>query len=271
MAIAALDIALTQVFNTIPPEILNLAFMGPSRFMTQAVPQQQLIVEKVIQARVLKDCNLMGGKSKMIPLLSSYIEDIPTGYTDRIIGVSASCVYRIPKEEREFVPITEVAGCYYPGYIRAGTGTHPNNPGINLMNIAQGVLQSHTFPNNPPTPIPELLAGDLVRLNPPQSYHVEWILTCRLGYDPQLSNLNTSAIKPFANLVEYAVKAYIYNTMLIKIDTAFIQGGQELGSVLRVIETYSEAEQRYTELLDQFSGSTKLDVQTLSTILRYAI
>lgn len=271
MAIAAMDHALSQVYNTIPRELLELAFHDPSDYMTHGIPTHQLIIEKVIHGRVLKNCNLVGGKMKTIPLLTEYMERMPSQYPDHIVGSGTCSVFRIPASERENVPITEVCGCHYPGYIRAGTGAHPINTSINLMNLAHGVLQSHTFPNHPPTPLPELLAGDIVRLNPPQQYHIEWLISCRLGYDHQLTNLNTSAILPFAQLVEYATKAYIYNYLIIKLDKAYILGGSEMGSVLRVIETYADAETRYRELLDQFSGSTKLDTNTLAYILRHAI
>lgn len=267
----AIDISLSQIYNTIPRELLELAFRDPSDPASRYAQLHEVIINKVINGRILKDCNVFGGKPKLITLQLSFMEPGTITQTEQIMGLGSYCLYRIPPEEREHVPITEVASCHYPGYMNVWPGHHPYASGSSLVNMAQDVLQSHTFSNAPPTPIPELLAGDLVRLNPPQHHHLDWVVNCRLGYDQQFSNLNVSAIRPLAQVAEHATKAYIYNKLIIQLDKAYIVGGAEMGSVLRIVEGYADSEARYIELLDQFSGSTKLDPMTMRTILQYAL
>jgi hypothetical protein len=50
-------------------------------------------------------------------------------------------------------------------------------------------------------------------------------------------------------LVEFAVKAYIYNELIVDIDMGELQGGQQLGIFKQIVEGYADAEQNYQDKL----------------------
>ena len=77
----ALDIALTRIRATIPPEILDYAFTQ-RELREETFPIDQLIIEKVIRPRVLKDMNITGGYQKKIMLRRSYIEPMERNIDD---------------------------------------------------------------------------------------------------------------------------------------------------------------------------------------------
>lgn len=63
----------------------------------------------------------------------------------------------------------------------------------------------------------------------------------------------------FADLCVAAVKSYVYNTLFVPVDRAYVEAGFEISSIKSIIDGYSDSEQRYREMLDQFAGGAQLD------------
>ena len=74
-------------------------------------------------------------------------------------------------------------------------------------------------------------------------------LDCILEYDDNMSSINPRSYRVFATLCVHAVKAFIYNKMMIALDQGYLEGGQELGSIKEIISSYSESEQAYDDYL----------------------
>ena len=257
--ISAIDYAIKEIRNQIPERMLTLAFQSNLPYYQQTT-LEEMILNKVIRTRVYDDCNLVGGKYKEIILKPEYMEKFDRDSSTLVSNIGPCSIYRIPPEARENLPISGVIELQWPGcqngYGIPYTGYYSGN---NIRTAAQKMLDAQTLRSTPPKPTVEVLSGDLVRLNPSQHNTQNWVLLVRLQFDPNMTNLNASAIKIYGQLCVAATKAYIHNKLVIETDQAFIEAGAELGRVKEYIDKYEEAEERYQELVDKFHGVAKMD------------
>ena len=267
----AIDLALNTITHEIPPDVLKYAFANREpEERTWSV--QQMVLDKVIQDRVLKDMNIHGGKIKRIVLLPQYKEEMKYDIHDGYMHTGPFSLFRIPPDEREGLPIVEVHGLTYRGNY-AGYVPNANGwaGGVNLNTLGQAVLDSHTFASSPPKPNVELLSGDLVRLMPSQHSQIMWVMSCRLAYDKEFTNLNTSALETFQDLCLEATKSWIYNNTIIALDKGYVESGYEIGEMKRTIDTYADSKQRYRELRTEMAGAMNLDPGKMFELLSYII
>lgn len=238
----AIHVALQEIRNNIPPEVLQIAFIqnDPSlgRVNNQIVSLDERIKSAVIRRRVMTHCNLVGGQPVYIYLGSSSVsvrEILPAEY-----------VVTIPKtmtEGKSIVSVLSVVSNF--GYVNtAAFGyvspliTAANNMYNNLAN--ETIMQSSRL---------ELIGENTILIKDPSMYLFNTALRCVLENDENMSNLHPRFMLAFAKLCVLATKSYIYNTCKVKMDQAFLYGGHELSSVTDVIDGYSDAEQMYQEYL----------------------
>lgn len=264
---------LSNIHNNIPEPILNIAF-NP---MNSPISIDQLIHEKVIKNRVTMECNLVGGERKSIILSNSMRESsywngqedmVWTGQENMVMAGTHS-LYRIPPEVRDHRAIVSVINVDYPNYGHA----YPHDyvrPGFGATasRLARAALESHTMSSGMSTPRVELKGPDLIQLFPAQYGDVNWVLSCNLGYDEYFTNLNPQAVLPFMDLTLSATKSYIYNRMAVVIDQARIIHGSEQGVIRDIITKYEGEEERYKELLNEFTGGVTLDPVRMERIIR---
>lgn len=233
--------AIDDVKYRIPRPILEEAFIRRRGFdklgYRTPVSLDYRIRTEVVEARVLKDCNLVGGTEITVPLASivpQYLEYYKV-------------VWRIPLALTNNRRIIRVYSLIY------GTGGVPtltnvyNAGGSAYDDAANGLLASHS-------PIPNVsdaniqLIGEntiMAMMNVPKTPHL-W-LRCVVENDGEMNNLDPGAVTAFCKLVELAVKAFCYNELVIKIDEAYLHGGQQLGKFLSILEEYADANQLYDE------------------------
>ena len=237
--------ALSDIKFKIPKPILQEAFIerqGFGQFQRKTpLSLDYRIREEVIEARVLEDCNLVGGKEVTIPLHSvqaQYMEHWKT-------------IWAVPLELTDNRRITRVYSLIYG---EGGVPTHTNlyNTGGSVYeDAASGLMASHM-------PIPNIsnaeiaLIGEntvMAHMHIPPSPNL--YLRAVVEADSDLSHLNPASIPVFSKLVEYAVKSYIYNKLIIEIDEAYLRGGQQLGRFMSIIEEYADAEELYQEFFNE--------------------
>ena len=261
---------LNRINSTIPLPILNEAFEPDKRYMSL----DECIREDVICRRVLDDCNLFAGKVSRIVLQASWAEKTNIPPMLGIISTGSYTVYRIPPMMRENKRIVAVVSLEYPPQYYSGnlltyggaslTGSTAGDLACQALNSVSGGSQFYK-----PTPI--LKEGHLVYIYPPQSTHIDWIMTCRLEYDSEYTNINDSAVKPLVDLVECATKAYIYNKLILKIDAVKLEGGYEMGKFREIVESYADQNEKYDELLMNFRGGALLDPDRMARIIAMAL
>lgn len=233
--------ALSDIKFRIPKPILEEAFIerrGFGQFHRKTpLSLDYRIREEVIDARVLPDCNLVGGKEVTIPLHSVTPQMMEHYKT----------IWQIPLTLTDNRKISRVYSLIYG---EGGVPTHTNlyNTGGSVYeDAASGLLASHM-------PIPNIsnaeiqLIGEntvMAHMHVPPSPNL--YLRAVVESDSELSHLNPGSIPIFSKLVEYAVKSFIYNKLIIEIDEAYLRGGQQLGRFLSIVEEYSDAEELYQE------------------------
>ena len=74
-------------------------------------------------------------------------------------------------------------------------------------------------------------------------------LRCFLENDADFNNLRSTILQRFSEMCLLAVKAYIYNTLKIKIDQGQMVGGINVGAFREVVDSYSDAHQMYHDFL----------------------
>ena len=247
------SMALNQLMFTIPREVLEVAFKdendnwrtNSNAWRITSMSLDKKIRNQVLIPRVLVDCNLFGGQTAIISM-----EGLEPVFRDNY-----NVVYEIPKartQNRSIMSILEVgytpyAGAYSMGSVAYGmTTTGSSNP---TLNAAQRV--GDAMSGIPPVSVGyvELVAENTILLRDQYRITGAYYARCMLENEENLNNINPRSIPTFSKLVELAVKSYIYNKLLIKIDQGVIYAGYELGAMKSYVESLSDSEEMYQTYL----------------------
>lgn len=244
--------ALDEIKYTIPRQVLTEAFKDTTNNWRQApVSLDEQIMNKVIKPRVLLDANLIGGQETLVSL-----EGLASLYID-----TYTVVFEIPAERLNFREIMSVLSIgylpYSATYSSFGSGVGVVNP-----NSLNDVLSAGQRVGNAMSSIPvvsnataELIGYNTVMIRDQVRATNAYQLRCVLANDANLNNINLRSYPDFAKLCQLAVRSYIYNTLLIKIDNAYLQGGQELGSFKNYVESLADSEEMYQTYLREVWGA----------------
>lgn len=260
---------INRISNTIPRKILDEAFQPDRHYVTL----DERIREEVIVGRVLPDCNLFAGKTAKISLQSNWKEYTTVPPMIGLISAGNYTVYRIPPEVRDNRNIVSVQSMDYPIAFFAGDMLTQNAMGYNGRtsgDLACMALSGLTGRGASVRPTPILRESNMIYVHPPQSSHIDWLLTCRLEYDDQFLNMENNSVMPLAQLMECAVKAYIYNRLALEIDSMRMEGGYDFSKFKDIVESYADQNDKYDELLLAFRGSATLDIERMGRLMSLA-
>lgn len=239
--------ALDEIKYRIPIQILQLAFQRDEwNYYNPNLSMDEQIRLKVINPRILFDLDMVGGEQVTIPLDGLQPLSADSGFI----------VYQIPSERTYNRTIVSVLSIGYlsnnalPGWGCAGGASSflsgmSANP---LINSTQRIADSMSVLPPVSNATAEIIGHNTIIIRDTRitgSYYVR----CILSHE---ENLNTIKLRSFPNLsklCELAVKSYIYNKLIVRIDQAFLQGGQELGRVKEIIDSYSDSEELYQTYL----------------------
>lgn len=237
-----------EIVFTIPAEILKEAFIKPDQnWRLPPISIGEAILNKVIRPRVLVDMDLVGGQTVMVPLNTLQPEFVD----------NYSVVYRIPKSMTQNRSITSVLSVGYMPYANAynssGVGYGNVTPGSmgEVVNAGQRVMDS--FSGVPPVSNANanIIAENTVLIRDQFRVTSAYILRCLVGNEENLNNISPRSYLALSELCQFAVKSFIYNTLIIKIDKAFLEGGQELGSFKTYIDSLADSETNYKTYLKE--------------------
>lgn len=243
-----LKTALDRIQLSIPPEVLQQAFKDDiQNWRTAPVSLQDRIMEKVIRHRVLKDANLVGGQEVIITL-----EDISPKYSDNI-----SVIYEIPPQRtngREILSILSIG--YMPlmstfSTIANGVGTLNPSMMTDLGSSGQRLADSTSNIPIVSNALVDLIGYNTILIRDSVRVSNAYQARCMIANENNMGNINPRSHLTFAKLCILAVKAYIYNHMIVRIDQAYLSGGQELGAFKSIVESYSDAEDQYETFLKE--------------------
>lgn len=238
----AIQKAIQEAKFAIPHEILQEIFVKREFGQTPLpVSMDTMIREKVIDARVMVDCRLLGGTQVEIPLNSvtpEYLEPYKN-------------IYRIPKSLTQNRTISRVLS------VTIGQSTMMNTSymGVEgysqILEAAQGLMAAQQGIPIVSSASIRLIAENTVLVSDYLSLPRAAYLRCYLEADDEYSQLNDMTYPHFCNLVELAVKAYIYNRGKIRVGMGQLVGGMELGVFREIIDSYADANQMYKDFIKE--------------------
>jgi len=251
----AINKAINDVKYFIPREILDKAFIDRSYsyFNTENTNIDEQIRQKVIKQRVIVDTNLVGGKQAVIPLSGLKLETFD----------NLTTIVHVPKvvtNNRTILSVLDVAfiSAAMLNQQAGGYGAMQASNPVDGQALDNGALMSAmTAVMNAGGKLPVVSTADaeLVGENTVMIRGVTLVqnmfLRCMLSNDEELNDIHPRSIIDFSKLVELAVKSYIYNKLIVRLDTGEIFGGAQLGVFKTLIEGYADAEANYKDFLEQ--------------------
>jgi hypothetical protein len=236
----AIDKAIKDVQFNIPKEVLHYAFVG-SHYgsLRYPVSLESVIREKVIDARVIEDCNIVGG-------VQDYIE---LSNLKPIFNDGTTLVYKIPKHLTQNKSITAVHSVNFDhvennGYLSGMGGSSTLSSAAHKM--ADAALTS--TPNN--SAEVSIIGDNTISIKDLGGDGFVGSVKVTLSNDANMSNLNVTTYKAFSKLVLLAVKAWIHTNTIIPMDSGVLHGGAELGKFKDVVESYADSNELYDEYLE---------------------
>jgi hypothetical protein len=235
--------ALDEVKFRIPRPILETVFINRSLHWKQTPASvDEYIMNCVVRPRVLVDCNLVGGAEVFIPLEGISAEH-PMDYIS---------IYRIPKSltgGRSIMSVLNISFTDPTRYTSQAAVAQLQNTAV--LNAAAAVMDSHSpLPMNSSAEV-QLIGENVVMVRDTMILPANVFLRCVLANDEQLAHLQLRSYRPFARLVELAVKSYIYNEYIIRMDQGEIFAGMNLGKFKDIVESYADAEELYQTFLTE--------------------
>lgn len=237
----AISKAVNDLYFKIPREILKEAFTSKDyHWRDLPVSMDEQITSQVIRDRVLVDCNLVGGTEAVISL---------DGIRGEMIDTYMS-VYRIPKDRTEGRTINSVLSVGYGNMMTQAAAGNFQACSISPVLQAGSSMMSAMSPTPMVSTARVQLIGEntiLIRDTSPTGASA--YVRCILANDEMLSNIQMRSIPSFCTLVEFAVKSFIYNSLIVRIDSAQLSGGQALGRFKDIVESYADSETMYQDYL----------------------
>lgn len=260
----AIDKAIQDAKWEIPEEILQEIFLK-REFGQQQLPVSldTMIREKVIDARVMPDCRLLGGTQVELPL---------HGVTPEQVDIY-KIVYRIPMSLTQNRRISRVLGLTIGQSTMMNTSYMGVEGYSQILEAAQGLMSAQSGIPIVSTAYIRLIAENTVLVSDYLSLPRASFLRCFLEQDDEYSSLNGPTYPHFSHLVELAIKAYIYNKGRIKIGMAQLVGGMELGVFRETVDSYSDANQMYKDYVKEVWTKVMLmdDVRSKERMLRMIV
>ena len=261
-----------EATRRIPPQILKEVFTDKTyNWRDTPITIEEQIKNKVIRSRVMEDCNLVGGTEVLIPL-----DRVPRETND-----SFTYVYYIPKsltQNRSIMSALSMSYVSSSSYAASAGLYNTTSSGTNSSGSALGGVASALHQAASPIPLMstarvQLIAENTIMVRDTVPILANGQLRCILANDEDYNNLQMRSVLAFCKLVELAVKSYIYNEYIVRIDQAFLSGGQEIGRFKEIVETYSDAEESYQEYIKKVWGKVSLmnDQESFTRLLKLQI
>lgn len=262
--------AIDDLKYTIPIQILQLAFQRD--LYNQYNPNLSLdqhIRLKVINPRVLVDCNLAGGPQVVVPL-----DGVQPMYADQF-----TTVFEVPPHKLANRTILSVLSVSYLPYLASfnmsGGGATYASPG-SMNSVTQAAQRIGDAVSSIPVlsnAVVDLIGHNVFSVAEPYRVSSIYYLRCVLENEENLNNIRPRSILNFSRLVELAVKSYIYNKLIVRIDRAYLEGGQELGRVKEIIDGYAESEEMYRTYLKEVWAKVAVmnDVPSYDRLIKMSV
>ena len=258
----AISKALDEIKFRIPREILEKIFDNrdwSSKKITISIDEQ--IMVKVIRPRVMVDADLIGGVEVPIDL-----SNIPFQQTN-----DYTYVVRVPKDKtqnRSIISVMNITFADPHSISNFGSAFLQNNSA--LLNMGQALIDQHGVIPNASAGRCTIIGDNVVMVSEMYMIPSNCYMRAIVGNDSQMSHMKLRSYPDFAKACVLAVKAYIYNNHIVKLDMGELRGGQAIGAFKSIIEGYADADELYLEYMakDFRAISVMNDEETWNRMLR---
>lgn len=249
--------AISDVQYRVPREILRIAYLESNLYTSvyghqrRQISLDQAIRETTIVPRVLVDANLVGGQTVDIPM---------TGIVGKPIDEN-NTAYEVPLERTNN---RTILSCLSVSFFRSALlpGNNYGSLPSMLPNNSNEITNSGLRAMDSRSAIPMISSAEcrvighnvIMVSNKIRTARIT-TARCVIENEEDLNNLSIRSAIDFSKLCEYAVKSYVYNELIIKLDRGRIERGQEIGAIKSIIDGYADAEENYqTFLKEQWAG-----------------
>jgi len=259
---SAIQKALQDIRFRIPRQLLQEAFMSEMRhFAIVPTDIDTLIRKNVIDTRVMTDCNLIGGEELMLDL----------SFVPREIPDNRSSLYYVPPEAiqgRQIVSVMSVSYGYgqsiaysnYNPYFDNMQQQGCGNAGV--LTAANQLMSSMTNMPIVETARVSLVNTNVVLVEDQIRIPDRVFLRCRIAHDSEMQNIQPASWGMFSELCVFAVKAYIYNQLIITVNQGQVLGGYEIGEFKSQLDNFADADELYrTHLAEKWYKTSKFNSQ----------
>lgn len=233
----AISMAVNHVKHTIPREILETVFINRNSSLRQTpITVDAHIINEVIRARVLPELNLTSGAEIFVPL---------QGIAPERVNMYTS-VYKIPKSRTGGRSITSALNVTFSDpTATSNAGVATGCMSTEMLTTGQAMIDAMgTIPITSTAHV-QLVGENTIMVRDTIMLPANIYLRCIVENDSNLSHLQIRSYRAFFKLVEFATKAFIYNTHIIPMDIGELYGGQNLGRFKEVVDSYSDSEELY--------------------------
>ena len=233
--------AINDIKMTIPKEILDLAYNNEYNNMESMESK----IETVLRSRVLVDTNLVGGVTIHIDMSKVKLLE-----SDEYGGL----VVEIPEillGGRSILSVHSLVTSLSSGeeVSRTHTGESTCSSSGDLMQTANKILDNTRMVAIELTSNIEMIGERIVYIRDNITEIRDTVLRLVVENQSLLSNLPPRAYINFSMLCSRAIKADIYNRLIVKLDQGLIHTGHQLGIVQTLVDNYSDMNELYLEYL----------------------
>ena len=239
----ALQYVLKEIKYQIPNEILQVGFTIDEPPQSASLTSiEDKIIHKLIKKRVLMDANIIGGIEVLIPVQTLEPQFYDYGYT--IYYVTPELV--MSKEIVSCLGITYLPPTAYPSYLNYST-----NP---VLNAGARVFDSYGSRGVITNAHTEIVARNTILIYANYRAIVNYALRVVVENDDNFANIQPRSYRALGTLCVLAAKSYLYNKLIVPVNSGYLSFGQELGKFSDILDTYSDAEEQYHTFLQEVWG-----------------
>ena len=248
-----LNYSVKKILRDIPKEVLFEAFKvdaDPATFNLTTLDFK--IIQEIIRDTVIVDADIVGGTDIMIPL-GGLTPERHTPYTT---------IYKIPDDflaDRNLVsvgrlliiPTMEGNLGVAPGHITAlGNSSYGmyQNPLMSVANRIGNSAQPNITLNNASL---TNLGNNCVAINMHYTMLANVGMECTVSNDENLNNIQPRNWEAFSKLCILAAKAYVYVKLITPLNMGKLEGGEEIGIIKSIVESYESANEDYRVYLNE--------------------
>jgi len=247
------SIALGEIHANIPPKILTKAFRSNDDYGFETYSIDDNIKANVLKCRVDRTLNLLGGREIYVP----------TSDATKVKQIGSKSLFVFPPSALGNLSITSVldfstrtmygttGGCGSPLSCRIGNGCDTREvPGLYSKALEKAKWEKHRSEYREPAGSMYVRgvgpnAAMVLNTTSPPIGTFTLLMTHEVGFEdmPPRTSLY------YAKIAVEATKAYIYNNYMLEMSEGDATRGYVLSAVGSAIDRFSDAEEKYQELL----------------------